>query len=69
METDNTQSAIVPLSRSTQASGEGFDKQEWLKELRVLSRFFLTEDRGKYKNLFVFKRENPTYIEECEKEE
>ena len=71
MEEESSQScALVPLGRATQpVQGESYDKQEWLKELRVLSRFFQTEDRGKYKSLFVFKRENPTFIEECEKEE
>lgn len=48
---------------------EGFDKKEWIKEYKLLTKDISMDERDRYRPLLCLKREFQEFILECEKEE
>jgi hypothetical protein len=48
---------------------DGFDKKDWLRELKQLRKDYTGEDRERYRPLLNVRRELPDFLEEVEKEE
>ena len=46
---------------------EGFDKKEWLKDLKNLKKDVTLEDRDRFRPLLCVKRDLADFLLECEK--
>ena len=48
---------------------DGFDKKEWVRELKMFKKDFALEERDRYRPLLCIKRDLQEFILECEKAE
>ena len=50
-------------------SVDGFDKKEWVHELKMMKKETLIEERDRYRPLLCLKRDLGEFMLECEKQE
>ena len=48
---------------------EGFDKKDWIKEYKLLTKDINMDERDRYRPLLCLKRDFQEFILECEKDE
>jgi hypothetical protein len=48
---------------------EGFDKKEWIREYKLLTKDIGMDERDRYRPLLCLKKDFQEFILECEKEE
>jgi hypothetical protein len=62
-----TAKARPPLMPKSQV--DGFDKKEWIKEYKLLTKDINLDERDRYRPLLCLKRDFQEFLLECEKEE
>ena len=68
--TGGSSRAVVPVVEN-QTFPDGFDKREWLQQLKVLKRDFVMEDRDRFRPLLRMKKDQAMkdFMEEVERVE
>lgn len=61
--------ALVPAQASQAVFPDGFDKRDWLQQLKIVKRDYLMEDRDRFRPLLRLKKEQAIkdFMEEVER--
>ena len=62
-----TSKARPPMMPKSQV--DGFDKKEWIKEYKLLTKDINLDERDRYRPLLCLKKDFQEFLLECEKEE